>query len=204
MQPNEQPTHPIDYLDSISTAPKKTTGGPADKLFFGILGLGVLVVLLVGALMVFGGGASQKSDLSTLSVRLKNLQSVADGAKRNITSSSLRAVNTNLSLALTNANRDIGDSLFESGIETGKIDPKITARESTDELNERLNDARLNAIFDRTYAREMTYQIDTTLILLETLEGKTKNKIQKEFLSATHKNLAPLKEQFSSFDAASS
>lgn len=200
MEPTEPQQHPIDYLDSISSAPKKSAKGPADLLFFGVLIGGLLIALLVGAFMLLGDGGGKKTDFTTLAVRLTNLQSVADNSKKNIVSSKLRATNTSLSLALTNANRDITDSLTQNGVESGKLDPKITAQENTDELNGRLEDARLNGIFDRIYAREMSYQVDTVLILIEQLESKARHSSQKEFLSATHANLKPLQEQLSKFD----
>lgn len=169
-------------------------------LFFGVIGGGVLIALIVGALIFFGGKTQSKADLTTLSVRLSNIQSITDDSRKNIVSSRLRATNTALSLALTNANRDIIEFLPATGGDKSKVDPKITSQESTEELMKTLDDARLNGIFDRIYAREMSYKLDTTLILITQLESKTKNSSQRAFLTATHKNLAPLQEQFSEFN----
>lgn len=207
MQPNEQteqPQHPIDYLDSISTVPRSTKQGPSDKLFFGAIIGAVLVILIVGAFAFLSTGTSTKDDFATLGVRLMNLQTVVDDSQENIISSDLRGTNTSLSLVLTNANRDIAGSLTAYGIDPEKPPAKIAAKEDTTELTERLEDARLNAIFDRIYAREITYQLQTTLILIEQIESKTKSSSEKEFLSTTHKNLQPLQERFAKFDAASS
>ena len=205
MQPNEQTEqplqqHPIDYLDSISTVPRGVKKGPSNVVFFGAIIGALLVSLLVGA-FVFLASDDDKADLSTLSVRLENLQTVADDSQKKTVSGRMRATNTSLSLALANANRDITTLLTENGIEPEKIDPKIIASEGTEDLDERLEDARLNGIFDRIYAREMAYELQTTLILIEQLESETKSEKQKAFLITTHENITPLQENFSKFDA---
>ncbi len=206
MQPNEQPQeqHPIDYLDSISSVPKGAKQGPSDKLFFGAIVGALLVALIIGVLAFLATGTSTKDDFATLSVRLANLQTVADEAQDNIVSGDLRATNTSLSLVLTNANRDIEETLTAYELSASKPDPKIAAAESTEELSERLEDARLNAIFDRIYAREMTYQLETMLILIEQIQERADSSAEQEFLSTTIENMRPLQERFSKFDAASS
>lgn len=204
MQPNEQPQHPIDYLDSISTAPKKPAGKVNDKVFFGVIIAGVLVTILVGVFAFLSTGTSSAEDMSRLSVRLENLQTISDNARKTTISSSLRATNINLSLALTNANRDIAEHLAATGIDDPKkINPAIITEENTDELTEKLEDARLNAIFDRTYAREMSYQLETLLVLIQQTETKVKENSAKEFLSKLHKDLESLQKQFSNFSASS-
>lgn len=204
MQPEQQPQHPIDYLDSIATVPKNAGKGPSDRFFFGAIIAAALVALVVGGFVLLAGRGDGQADLSTLSVRLKNLQEIADDNQKNIVSSKLRGTNTNLSLVLANANRDISAELTASGIAANKIDAEIVARENTDELEEILEDARLNGIFDRIYSREMAYELETLLILIAQLEEDTKSTSQQEFLTTTYDNLAPLQESFAKFDAASS
>ena len=204
MQPNEQPQHPIDYLDSIATTPKGSAKKANDMLFFGAIIAALVVVALVGAFAFLNGGSSSKDHLSRLSVRLTNLQKVSDNSKKNIVSSELRAINANISLAFTNANRDIKEHLTSSGIEPDSISEAITSEESTEELTTTLEDARLNAKFDRTYAREMNYQLETLITLLRQAEEESNDAAEKEFLSTTAKNLSPLQKRLASFNAATS
>lgn len=194
MQPNEPTQHPIDYLDSISAASNQPSK-KNDLMFFAVIGIGLLVTLLVGALILFGGSSSNEN-LSRLSVRLGNLQTAADSAQKNITGSKLRSTNINLAFALTNANRDIAEHLLARGIDPKKISSGIISSESTEELSEALEDARLNAIYDRVYAREMSYQIETTLALLRQMESKEGSSSTKEYLSKTIKDLEPFQKQF--------
>lgn len=204
MQPSEQTEHPIDYLDSISTVPRGVKKGPPDLIFFGAIIAVLLASLLLGAFVIFGRGDTTKDNWSTLSVKLVNLDKIADASQKNIASSELRATNTRLTLALTNATHDIDPFLTAHEVDSAKPDPKVTAKENTDELEATLEDARLNAIFNRTYAREMSYQLDTALILLKQLESKTKNKDQQKFLTTTYSDLLPLQERFANFDPSTS
>lgn len=202
MQPSEQPQHPIDYLDSISTAPKKRPGAVNDKLFFGALIAGAISILLVGSLIFLNGGTSSKEDMARLSTRLQNLQKISDDARETVVSSELRATNINLALTLANANHDIVEPLKTYGLEPKKIDKKITTEEDPKELTDKLEDARLNAIFDRTYAREMTYELGTLLILIEQLQTKVEDSDQQEFLSTLRTNIEPLQKQFDTFGSS--
>lgn len=204
MQPNEQPQHPIDYLDSIATTPRQPAQKVSDKLFFGAIVAGLLLALFVGTFALSRDDGGSKEDLSRLNVRLENLRSISDKSRKNIVSSSLRGTNTNLSFALTNASRDLEEHLTKHDIDPKKISSKITDQEKTKELEETLEDARLNAIFDRTYAREMTYQLETLTVFIKQIEEDTKNTSEKEFLSTTLANLEPLQNQFANFDAATS
>jgi hypothetical protein len=203
MQPDDQIQHPIDYLDSISTVPRKPAGGVSNKLFFGAIISAVLVIIFVGALVLFNSGSDSKENLSRLSVRLENLQKISDDSRKKIVSSGLRATNINLTLALTNGNRDIAEILTANDIDPQKISSSIKDEEKTDELTERLEDARLNAIFDRTYAREMSYELETLIVLIKQLETDTSDDAEKEFLATLRTNLEPLQKQFSDFSLAS-
>ena len=75
-------------------------------------------------------------------------------------------------------------------------------RPLTAATEERLEDARLNAVFDRTYAREMEYQLATLLALMERVYSSTSSSSLKEYLEESYDNLEPLHEQFAAFDEA--
>lgn len=202
MQPENQ--HPIDYLDSIATVPKGGSKAMNDKLFFGVLLGGVVVALIVGALAFFNTGSSVSNDLAQLSAKLQSTQAAVNTSHRNVISSQLRGINTSLSLALTNANRDIAAPLAANGLAANQLDPHILASESNEELLRRLDDARLNAVFDRTYAREMSYELQTLIVLLGQVEGKTNDKPLQELLSTTRQNIEPIQKQFADFSASTS
>lgn len=200
MQPNEHNPHPIDYLDSISSASGSSSKKTSDKVFFGVIIGGIIIAIVVGILALMGAGSTNPDNMEKLGIRLKALQTVVDSSRKTTVSSSLRATNTSLSLVLTSANRDIDEQLTGLGLDPKKLNPKITAEESTEELTRRLESARLNGLFDRTYAREMSYQLETLLVLIRQVESNTNNEKTKDVLNTTYNNIEPLREQFSSFD----
>ena len=200
MQPNEQSSHPIDYLDSISSASGKSSKVASDKVFFGVIIGGIIIAIVVGLLALMGAGSSNTDNLERLSIRLKALQTVVDSSKKTTVSSQLRATNTSLSLVLTGANRDINEQLTGLGLDPKKLNPEITAEESTEKLAARLESARLNGVFDRTYAREMSYQLETLLVLIRRTASNTNSEETKSALKTTYNNIEPFREQFSSFD----
>lgn len=200
MQPDKQPSYSIDYLDQISTPTSKP--GMSDKLLPIVLIAGVLIALLVGAAALLSSGTSNKTSLIRLSARLQTLQVISDASKKNVVSGSLRGTNTNLSLLLTTANRDISTQLTANAIDPEKTDARIIASESGDSLKKRLEDARISGYFDRTYAREMSNQLVATIALMKEIDAHTKSTSLKEFLETSEKQLQPIQRQFADFNAA--
>lgn len=199
---NQNQQYPVDYLNQISTSPQKS--GLNNNRFFLLLGAilvgGVLIAIILLVLSSGNGGPREK--MQTLAARLTTLQTIAGDAQKNIKNGQLRTTNSNLTIFLTNTNRDIAEPLAGMNIDPAKLDPSIVAKESGEELSAALEDARLNAVFDRTYAREMSYQLDTVSVLIREIYSATSNEGLKSFLENTDASLQPLREQFSEFNAA--
>jgi hypothetical protein len=204
MQPNNEHQYAIDYLDSISSVPpSRQSNSVSDKLFFAILGGGLLLALLVGSIFMFmGGESSPADDLSKISAKLQSLQTISDTTQKSLVSNNLRGINSTLSLTLTNTSGDIAPILSANGIDPKKLNQKFTSAEKTNEILKGLDDARLNAVLDRTYAREMTYQLETFILLLNQIDTKTKSQSIKEFVSSTRDKITPIKDRFANFNAA--
>jgi hypothetical protein len=197
--PNQSP-YSIDYLNQI--APEQKKPGMSNKLFLVIAGGALLLAMIVGIFALTGGGAGGPTQkMQTLAARLKTLQTVSDKAQKNIKSGELRSSNSSLTLFLTNANRDVVAPFSKNGVDIKKIDKNITTKEAGTDLTKRLDDARLNAVFDRTYAREMGYQLDTVGALMKDIYTNSNSKSLKEFLVTTDNNLLPIKKQFKEFSA---
>lgn len=194
----DQNQYSIDYLNQIAPAPKKP--GLGNKLFFIIIGVGLLLAIIVGLSLLSGGSAGPTTKLETLAARLQTLQKVADAAQPNIKSSELRSTNSNLSIILTNANHDIATPLTNNSINPKNLDKSIRAQENGSALTAKLEDARLNAVYDQTYAREMNYQLTTVVILMKDLYQSSSSKSLKTFLQATDTNIEPIKQQLASFN----
>jgi predicted outer membrane protein len=201
MQPGQN-EYPIDYLNQI--APEQKKPGLDSKFTFIIIAAGVVVAAVVGLMLLSGGGASDSQNLATLSARMQTLQKISTTAEKNIKSGKLRSTNSTLSLFLTNANKDIEAPLLKNGIKPNSIDKSIVARESGTKLTSTLEDARLNATFDRVYAREMVYQLGTVASLMKKIYTSTKSKSLKDFLVTTDNNLKPIRTQLTDFNASTS
>lgn len=198
---NQQEQYPVDYLNQISSQPQKS--GLTNNKFFLLLGgllVGVVIIAII-LLALAGAAGGPKEKMQILAARLQSLQTIASDAQKTIKSGQLRTTNSNLTIFLTNANRDIAEPLAEVDIDVSKLDEEIVAQESGEELAATLEDARLNAVYDRTYAREMSYQLDKLSVLIREIYNATNNTAFKTFLENTNTNLESLREQFSEFNA---
>ena len=196
--PNQSP-YSIDYLNQI--APQQKKPGMSNKLFLMIAGGALLLAIIVGIFALSGGANGSTQKMQTLAARLTTLQTISDKAQKNIKSNELRSSNSSLTIFLTNANHDIATPFSKNGVDVKKIDKTITTKEAGTALTKTLDDARLNAVYDRTYAREMGYQLDTVAALMKDIYTNTKSKSLKDFLVATDNNLLPIKNQFKEFSA---
>ncbi len=194
------PTPPPDYLNQIAPQqpkrPKLTFGPKLIALIGGILVIIVIIISVTVNIMVQNG----RQPLQKLSARLDATATVVSDAQDTLRSSQLRSLNSSLSLYLTDINRDIATPLQSAGVNVDKIDEKITSQESPTALTTRLEDARLNAIYDRTYAREMAYQLDTLITLMKEIIASTSNSQLKTFLESTYPKLEPTQTGFADFN----
>jgi hypothetical protein len=166
-----------------------------------MIGAVLVVLVVILAVVVNNIAGSGRSPLEHLSARLTATQAVANSAQVNLKSSELRSLNSNLKLYLTNTNRDITAPLLSAGVDAAKLDKSIVKAESTVSMSARLEDARLNAVYDRTYAREMAYQLGQTMTLMEQINSSTNNSKMKAFLRSAYSSLKPTQESFANFQA---
>ena len=200
MQPEQQNQYPIDYLNQI--APQQPKQGMNNKFFFILIGGGLLVAIIVGILALTSGNNGPTQKMQTLAARLTTLQTVSSDAQKKIKSGTLRSTNSTLTIFLTNANHDVIEPFSKNGVDIKKTDKSIQTKESGEKLKQTLEDARLNATFDRIYAREMSFQLDTVSALMKDIYASTGSKSLKEFLEKTNTNLQPIKDQLADFNAA--
>lgn len=205
MQPNnlpEQPQFSSDYLNQIAPAAPVKTLNP--MVLWGLIaGVIILVIVVISAVGSMGGGANSSS-LASIAARFDALKTVADDADRNIQSSELRTLNSALKLSLTDTNRELQVPLEAQDIslKDKKNESVIAVTTDFEALGSRLEDARLNGVFDRTYAREISYSLKTLRSDMTVLYNKTRSKSLKAALETSDANLKPLVEEFSSFNGS--
>jgi len=196
------PPPPFDYLNQI--APQAPKRGPFQLGLKQIVLLGLGLVVVVGLLSIIIGviTAGNGDPVQRLTARLSATETIVNDSQANLKSSKLRSLNSNLRLYMTNTNRDIVTPLKNAGVDAKKISSGVLSQESTTDLASRLEDARLNAVFDRTYAREMAFQLGTTMTLMTQIYNSTNSASMKQFLTTAYENLKPTQEAFANFSTA--
>lgn len=204
MQPNFPPNYqaplPTDYLDQI--APQHIKHGVPGFNIFGLVAVAIFVIIGLSIATVIISGAPKNTEI--LAARLVATKDVAENATDKLRNTQLRAVNSNLKLLLTNTLRDIKPLLASVNVDIASLDSSAVAAESTEALSQTLEDARLNAVYDRTYAREMSYKLETILSLMKQTYSNTSNADLKKFLVESYDNLVKIQQTFADFNAANS
>lgn len=209
-QPGEQPTQPqpnqgysIDYLDQISP-PVKTSRVASPKFFFGIIAGLVALLLVVGGLMLLSNRASPMDKSTDMLLRMQTLEKVARTQHGHLRDGQLRATNSSYLLFLANAIRDIKEPLQTAGVTTSQLpkDQRDLEKSIENELNTQFDEARLNVILDRTYAREMNYQLEILHGMMISVYNSTDNPVLTEYLETTENNLGQVSDGFSAFSGS--
>lgn len=203
-QPNPQPhDYSIDYLDQIS-APTKRTVAPNPFVLVIIIGVGLLAIIGFAIMMFGGSGNSQTEKVTQIYLRTQTLQKIADTEQRQLRDNDLRSTNAAFSLYLSNLLRDMKDPMDKLKIVTEKIPKTLTAKETalTTEVNAKFEEARLNVVLDRTYAREMAYQISILRSMMASLYKATGNQSLKTILGTSDPSLAQTAKSLSDFSGS--
>ena len=200
MNPQQQLPH--DYLDQIAPKAEKRSflPGKIQKIIVG--GVIALVLIIILSVTLGAVGNAKKEPWERLDLRLSATSEIVTSSERKIKNSQLRSINSNLKISLTDTQRDLATPLLTAKVEVKKISKSVVASESSAPALARLEDARLNAKYDSTYAREMNYQLSTLLALLQQLYSSSSNASNKAFLEATYNKLEPVQKNLSEFSAS--
>ena len=199
---NPQQQLPPNYLDEIAPQAVKRSFAIGKMPLIILIGLVAIIVICILVVVANQIGTSRTQPWERLSARLTTTAKIADSSERKIKNSQLRSINSNLKLSLTNTQRDLVKPLTTIGIKTEKLNPSVVSSESGTKMLERLEDARLNAKYDSTYAREMSFQLSNLLTLLQQLYSSSSNVANKSFLQTTYNNFAPVQKSLSEFSAS--
>lgn len=198
--PQPQPTYAVDYLDQIAPPPQqqKFLSGGFGKL---IILFGLLILIVMGVIVAIGNDKGT-GPIEQMSIKLENFSTIADDRQKQLKNSNLIATNSNFRGWLTGATSESQELVSGLGIPKNKLNKEIVASESAKakKLSETLEDARLNAMLDQIYAREMTLQTKLIKTELDTIAKKAPTKQVRDFAIEASKNIAPIQEAFSNFD----
>lgn len=177
------------------------------KILIGVgIALGLLIIIAIIAGLASGGGDKERDYVDKIYLRTSHLVEETGTYNKVVKSSQLRSMGTSLLSVLTETQYSIANILKNdfgvSNIETPKSE-KTTEEENAvmAEYLNNLENARLNGILDRVYARELTYQIGMVLSLEHEAYARTDKSSLKSALASSMDNLNQLYEQFGDFDA---
>ena len=199
--PQQQTPLPVDYLNQIAPQQqqRKLLNSMPKKIIF-FLGIAVvLVIILVIIVNAFAGG--QKRNVEEIAARLTSTATIAKDSQKELKSSQLRSLNAGLQTYFTNTTRESTAPFQAAGVNAAKLSGGVNENEKKiiDATNKRLEDARFNAVFDRTYAREMAYQLATLQLMhTEAYNGSNSTSL-KNFLDKSYRDLTPIQEGFDEF-----
>lgn len=197
-QPYSQPpqiTNPSSYLDQIAPPTvKKFTFLKKKPILIGIISVFVLIIYLIISNLPKPVTLSE-----SLGARLMYTSQIASNANVTIRSAKLRSINTNLKTTLLNVTRDIRPFLLQEKIVYGSFSSGAIAAETSAPVLLQLEDARLNAVYDRAYSSEMSYRLSTILTLIDQVSNNTNNAAYRQFLANAKKNLEPVQIEFAVF-----
>lgn len=195
---------PLDYLDQIApAAPPKKPLLQLNLRNIIIAGLALITLVVIIVNIANAIAATRLGPWQHLAARLSATAVVVDASTTKIKNSSLRGMNSDLKLYITNTLQEMNAGpLTNLGIDAAKLPASITKSEATTEMDARLEDGRLNAKYDSTYAREMTYQVATILALLEQIYDSGPSAETKTLIEGWYKNLEPTYTTLSDFSAA--
>jgi hypothetical protein len=200
MNPNGQV--PLDYLNQIAPqAPKKPLfTWNLRTIIFAVLS-GIALIILISSIAGGISGAN-KEPWQRMSARLDATTVLVNGATDYVKSSQLRSVNSDLKLYLTNTQRDFAVPFSQLDIDLEKLPEKIVLEENSTGIAERLENGRLNARYDSTYAREMTYQVARILSQLQNLQATNVGPQTKATIKTAYDNLLPTYTTLSEFSTS--
>lgn len=200
MDPNYGQT-PLDYLNQI--APQQNKKAPFRFTLRTVILAAIAAIVLIAIIAIVAGaiGNSRKAPWEQLAARLNTTTTIANNSTSLIKNSQLRSLNSSLKLTLTNTSRDLTPPLTKLGINPQKLPDSVVKAENNTGMTDRLEDARLNAKYDSTYAREMSYQLATILSLYQKLYT-TSGTQTKATLTAAYNNLQPIQKDLANFSSS--
>lgn len=175
------------------------------KIIGGII-IAMVIILFIGMIATSGNKNSERDYVDEAYLRTNDLSSVIDSYRTEIRSSELRSISMSLKSVLSETSYILANALtndFEVK-EISKPAKESTAeRESAiiGELVDNLEVARLNALLDRVFAREFTYQISLLISLETDILSRTKKEPFKSNLTSAKANLEAIHAQFDNFVA---
>lgn len=194
---------PTDYLDKIAPKTVKRPVFEFNLKTIILLAIAAVFVIIVIAVIANSISSGKTAPWQKLSVRLTNTEEIVKNSGKAIKNSQLRSLNSGLNIYLANTQRDLKDPFATMKINPKKLPTSLATNEAAthEEMLTRLETGRLNAKYDSTYAREMSYQLSTILSLYQELYSQAGPQT-KQTLETAYENLQPIQKAVADFTAS--
>lgn len=201
----------LEYLNKISQSnrPVKRNMRQSNAKTSLIIKLSAAGVVLFFLLMALGSllgnlGTKSKELTKQIYVRTTNLNSVVTTYNRNLKSSRLRAIGSSLTSVLTNASNQLSTYLIGNGKDKNALvpsDTKASEAEATliQELNNSLNNAKLNGVLDRYYDNQIGLQVSLLMAQVSELLARTKDPELTNILTNFHSSLETIHQSIEAY-----
>ena len=175
------------------------------KIIGGVI-ISMILVLIIGLIVSSSNKNGERDYVDMAYLRTDDLSSVIESYRTEIRSSKLRSMAMSLKSVLSETNYILATSLAD---DFGAKDSSKPAKASTAEKEEAiigelsavLENARLNALLDRVFAREFAYQISLLISLETDVISHTKKEPLKTNLTSARTNLEAIHSEFDNFIA---
>ena len=199
----------FEYLNQISKSnrpiKRKSPASLKTGLIIKICAAGVVLFFLLMAIGAMISNLNTKTTDLTKQIysRTTSLNTVINTYNRDLKSSQLRAMTASLSAILTNASNQLSGYLTAKSKDKNALvlDEKTTASETKliNELNESLNNAKLNGVLDRYYDNQIGLQVSLLLSLTSQLLARTKDSDLIIILTNLHTSLETIHQSIESY-----
>lgn len=203
---NSQPSEefPVDYLNQIAPTTRQRRGPSKLILIIAALVAVVAVVALLGSVLSGEKEPDYLEQIGLINGRLDSLTKVSTDNQKNLKAGVMRVGNKNLTTFLLTARADLDKAGNKAGLSKTKNikASKLAVDEEKAhliELNQKFEDAALSGKIDRTYSREMNYELSILLNMLNVLKTKTSSKILRDYVGETNEKLVITQKIFYEF-----
>ena len=192
---------------------KKNNNGILKKIFNVWTIAGTLVFITILVVVAVVTSSMNKVDTKDQDLMIQSywtstyLSKTIDTYSKQVKNAEIRNITASFKTVLQeiiNSETEIMKNNF--GIKVAELNPKkspITAdaEKANNDLNDILEDARLNAQLDRTFLREMTMQVAYIRSYQSEIKARTKDTTSKEFANKTEENLGNIYNRYYNFNS---
>ncbi len=196
-------SHSIDYLNQLAGSPaaSRTVTPPNQKII--LIGVGLFLALSLAIfLLIFSNqkGPAGPPAAQTLYTTIFNNAQIAKESDKNIKDSTLSGINSSYNSQLLNDLTALKEPLAKGGINTKNLERDAKDKKAYDKTLQKLNDARLNAVFDHAYASELNYEIQSIMMLMQKIEKYSHNKALVNYVKKDISNYKTIKEALKQYN----